>query len=283
MSRVEKKAEDKAKKKKGGALYALVMFILMGVMVFAGINLWEIYNNYNEGTEAYVDFANVAGAGDVIDVVEDRTYLKINWEALRAINNDLVAWIRLPGTVINYPIVKGSDNSYYLTHLLNDEYSIKGTIFVDYRDPAPMEHFLTICYGHRMKDWSMFGLLGDYFSSHGPDDFYEQHPVWQLYTPRGTFDLEIFAAAEVDSADESVYKLYFEDESEKQAYIDWLLTHNELQGYDGRVDVGPNDEILMMSTCTLRGSDVDDNRLVVWGKMVYVEDPNGLNVVEGGN
>ena len=281
MSRVEKKAEEKAKKKRGSVLYTLIMIILLGVMGFAGYNLWKIYHNDSEGTEAYVDFANIAGAGDVIDVEQDHSYLSINWEALWEVNKDIVGWIRLPNSVINYPIVKGADNDYYLTHLIDGSYSVKGTIFVDAKNPEPLEGFLTIMYGHRMKDWSMFGLLGDYFASHGDSDFYEKNPVWQLYTPEGVYDLHIFGAAEVDSADESVYKFYFEDETEKQTYINWIWDHNELQGYDGRVKVTTDDEIIMMSTCTLRGSDVDDNRLVIWGKKEKVENPNSMYVVEG--
>ena len=281
MSRQEKKAEERKKKKKGGILYTLVMIVLLGVMGFAGFNLWKIYHNYSEGTEAYIDFANIAGAGDVIDVEQDNSYLTIDWESLWEVNKDIVGWIRLPDTVINYPIVKGSDNDYYLTHLIDGSYSIKGTIFVDAKNPDPLEGFLTIMYGHRMKDWSMFGLLGDYFSTHGPDDFFEKNPVWQLYTPEGTYDLHIFAAGVVDSADEDVYKFSFETQSERQAYINRILAFNELQGYDNRVKVGVDDEIIMMSTCTLRGSDVDDDRVVVWAKKEKVEKPNGLNVVEG--
>lgn len=283
MSRQEKREEQRAKKKKSNALYTLVMLILIGIMGFAGFKLYEIYSNYNKGTEAYVDFANVAGAGDVIEVAQDNTYITIHWDALWKIDRNIIGWIRLPGTAINYPIVQGQDNDYYLTHLIDGSYSVKGTIFVDYRERDPLEDFLTICYGHRMKDWSMFGLLGDYFPSHGPADFFEKYPVWQLYTPDGTYDLQIFAAAEIDSADENYYKFVFDYEEDKQAYIDRLLANNEIQGYDGRFNITPDDEILMMSTCTLRGSDVDDNRIVVWGKKVFVEDPHGLNVVEGGN
>ena len=93
----------------------------------------------------------------------------------------------------------------------------------------------------------------------------------ELYTPEKTYDVQIFAAAVIDSMDEFLYNHYLYDEDEQQRYIDWLFANNQLVGYDNSVSVTPNDHIIMMSTCTLRGSDTDDNRVVVWGKLVEVD------------
>ena len=222
-----------------------------------------------------VEDADVAGAAgkagqDQEDEKLRMKYLNLNWQDLQAVSDDIIGWIRLPKTVINYPIVQGSDNDFYLTHTASGEWSNNGAIFADANDPDPLGGFLTILYGHRMRDWSMFGSIGDYFDDHGDSDYFQQHPVWQVYTPDKTYDLEIFGAAEVHSENTDIYRFYFADEDDRQSYIDWILAHNELQGYDGRVSVTPDDKLVMLSTCTLASNEY---RLVIWGKLTEVEVP----------
>ena len=275
----------KKKKKSGGVLFWLIIVVLVGVMGFSGYKIWTIKSAYHAAEKNYEDIAKIAGAdiaaedlaGAVGKAGQDQEdeklrmkYLNLNWQDLQAVSDDIIGWIRLPKTVINYPIVQGSDNDFYLTHTASGEWSNNGAIFADANDPNPLGGFLTILYGHRMRDWSMFGSIGDYFDDHGDSDYFQQHPVWQVYTPDKTYDLEIFGAAEVHSENTDIYRFYFADEDDRQSYIDWILAHNELQGYDGRVSVTPDDKLIMLSTCTLASNEY---RLVVWGKLTEVEVP----------
>lgn len=102
--------------------------------------------------------------------------ISVDWDALKAINPDIVGWIVLRGTNINYPILKGKNNDEYLYHLYTKEYSIAGSIFVDFQTEEPFEQDLTILYRHRMKDGSMFATLKYYFW----EEYYPDHPIMEM-------------------------------------------------------------------------------------------------------
>lgn len=261
--------KDKKKSKVGDYIYRTIMAILIFVMLFSGYKVYSIYKNYNVGTTVYDDVAEEVGATP-IDLAHFDTRLDIDWAKLKAKNSDVKAWLRNMGTVINYPIVQGSDNDYYLERLIDGTWNDKGTLFVDFRCKDPFNDFLTIIYGHRMRDKSMFYTLGEYFEGR-QNPYFSEHPTMELYTPGKNYDLQIFGAAEIESTDGTLYNFNIYDEEDKQAYIDWILNHNELAGYDNRFTVTPEDRIVMLSTCTLRGSANDSHRVVVWGKLTEVE------------
>ena len=276
------KSEEPKKKKKGGIgawLYRIIILALVGVMGFSAYNIYEIYDEYEEGTTIYNNFADEVGAGKVNDEVNNSRLKNLDWDALKAKSEDVIAWIRCKDTVLNYPIVQGSKwesakeySDYYLMRTITGEYNGKGTLFVDHSCKKPFESFLTIIYGHRMKDGSMFKLLPNYFDESGIE-YYNEHPKFELYLPGKDYDLEIFACAKVDETDGTIYKYEFngtsgkEDSLVKQVYIDRIFEVNQLMADTG-VTVSPSDQIVMMSTCT---AELDNHRLVVWAKLVPVE------------
>ena len=267
MSRKERQAEEK-KNKKGIAVwfYRILIFALLGVMAFSGYNLYKIYSEYHEGTVIYNDLADEVGAGKGKDT-DGR--LQIDWIALKDKNADTIAWLRCKDTPLNYPIVQGDNNDYYLYYTYSGEENGKGTIFVDVNVERPFLDFNTIMYGHRMKDGSMFKTISKYFGSEGAD-FYEEHPTMELYTPEKDYDVYIFAAVTVDATEMEWYRMDFKDDDGvenpelKREYLDRVRSGNERPEAD-KVDVGINDRIIMMSTCTAQ---LDHRREVVWGKLV---------------
>lgn len=259
-------ARAKAKKKSRVSdwIYRIIMLILFGVMAFSGFRIFSIYRNYNQGTSVYEEVAETV-------IIDDRdSRLDIDWDRLKEINSEVKGWIRLPGTVINYPIAQGYDNDYYLSRLIDGTWNDKGTLFIDYQCRSPFMDFLTIIYGHRMRDKSMFYLLGEYLEDR-ESPYFLDHPVMEIYTPNKNYDLQIFAAGEIDSRDGNLYNFAIYADSDIQDYVNRVSQQNALVGYDNRVIINPGDKIIMLSTCTLRGSANDDNRVVVWGKLVEVD------------
>ena len=86
---------------------------------------------------------------------------------LRLINSDVVGWLRVFGTDIDYPVVQTTNNNFYLRRNLQKERAIRGSIFMDYESAEKADNFHTIIYGHNMKDGTMFGDFG-YFGAIGP-------------------------------------------------------------------------------------------------------------------
>ena len=163
--------------------------------------------------------------------------------------------------MINYPVVQGEDNQYYLYRMINGEWNGKGSIFIDYRCENPFSDFNTILYGHRMRDGSMFNSLAEYRDR----DYYEKHRKMMLITPEKKYDLYIFGVVTVAS-DSDRYKYSFESAEEEQEYLNWIRENSEI---DTDVSVSAGDRIVMLSTCTY---EFEDARLVVYGKLVEREE-----------
>lgn len=246
--------EKKENRKKPGILYRIIMLILLGIMIFCTYKIITIICEYREGTAVYDELAEIANAVPSED-------MHIDFDALKKENEDIIAWLYSEDTVINYPVVQGDDNAFYLYRLVDKTWNVKGSLFADYRCENPFEDFNTVIYGHRMNDGSMFKCLLEYRDTEG---YYDDHSVMELATPEAVYDVEIFGAATIPS-DSEMYKFNFSSDEEKTAYIDWVRGHNEIPSGGGSdVEVSPSDRIIMLSTCTY---EFEEARLVVWGKL----------------
>lgn len=238
-------------KKKNSILYRAVICILLAVIIFSLYKIGTIIIEYHEGTQGYRKLQSVAEAEPEKDLQT------VNFKALQEVNPDVKAWLHSEDTVINYPVVQGEDNQYYLYRTAAGEWNSKGSLFIDYRCERPFRDFNTIIYGHRMKDGSMFHSLTGYEKK----SYYEAHPVMDLLTPKHKYEVEIFGVVRIP-ADSPMYRVQFSGEDERQAYLNWI-EENSLIDIDVRVNA--DDRLLMMSTCTY---EFEDARLVVYGKLV---------------
>lgn len=141
----------------------------------------------------------------------------VDFAALQEINPDVVAWIRIPG-VLEYPVVRGEDNSNYLNHTVQKTYNIAGSIFLDYRNERDFSDSKNIIYGHNMKDGSMFHVLRNYQDI----DFFQEHTDMEVYLPDGrTLNYQITACEQVP-ADSEIYQIergYAEDSKENEIIL----------------------------------------------------------------
>ena len=122
--------------------------------------------------------------------VEDETTkeetLSIDWNKLKEINEDIIAWIKIENTNINYPILKDK-NLYYLKHSYNREWNSNGSIFV--MNNKPFEENKTIIYGHNMRNGIMFSELGKYLE----EDFFNAHKNFEIYTQEKNYKATVFS------------------------------------------------------------------------------------------
>ena len=160
-------------------------------------------------------------------------------------NSDVVAWLTIPGTDVDDPVVQAADNDYYLTHTWNQNSSAVGAIFMDCRCSADFSGFNTIVYGHRMNNGSMFAALKHYKKQ----DFLQAHPQVYVTNASGTHAYSIYAAYEA-ALDGTAYYSAFSDETIKKAFIDEGVSLSVIR--TGAVPT-VNDHILTLSTCTGNG------------------------------
>ena len=97
------------------------------------------------------------------------------------------AWLYCPDTVIDYPVMKADDYSYYLKHLPDGTHNANGTLFLDYNCAPDFSDSLSVIYGHKMKSGKMFGSLEGYKK----EGYYSEHPYMYLYTKQGKFRINL--------------------------------------------------------------------------------------------
>ena len=169
---------------------------------------------------------------------------------MQEFNKDIIGWIYIEDTSINYPVVQAKDNNYYLYRLTNGEYNNCGTIFMDYRNDFDMTNRNTIIYGHNMKNGSMFAPLVNYRKQ----DFYDTHKNIYYCTPEKNYKIELFAGLTVDD-DSEIYNLVNLDENR----INNLKNKSD---FKSNVTVTDDDKIITLSTCAY---EYQNARYVVMG------------------
>lgn len=112
-----------------------------------------------------------------------------------------VAWLKLDGTHIDYPIMQGSDNTWYLSHDYYDNSAASGAVFLDYRNSSDFSNEVSVIYGHRMNGNLMFSDVAKYRDA----NYFSAHVTGELITPNRSYSLRVVAYREI-SADDELYR-----------------------------------------------------------------------------
>lgn len=184
----------------------------------------------------------------------------VDFDALRKINPDVVAWIYIPGTNINYPVVQGADNDYYLYRLFDHTYNKAGSIFADYRNNGVANDDNTVLYGHHMRNQSMFAQITGYTKQ----EFYEEHTYGMLLTPDGSYLVHFFSGYVTDVYSNAWDRLFYSDGE----YADWLNALCRKSYFAADVIPTVSDRVVTLSTCTY---EYDNARFVVHGILCPAE------------
>ncbi|MEE0649100.1 class B sortase [[Clostridium] scindens] len=231
---------------------------------------------YTESAGAYVDLASLVELPEQTETPENDTTETepageepsvvlpvVDFEALRETGPDIIGWLSLPDTVINYPVTQADDNEYYLHHLYDGTYNKVGCLFADYENQADFSDRNTIIYGHNMRDGSMFAALNEY----DEQSYFDTHKQMYLVTPEGGYLCEIFTAfvakPSESGSDTSPWRLSWKDDG---AYTTWLTAMAERSVVETDVTVTSSDKVLTLSTCTPGGA----SRFIVMAKLVEV-------------
>ena len=235
------------------AVFAAV-FIFSAYKVIRGVREYakgrEVYNSLASQVVVFRDVGSTSGSdGRHESGGEDSSAepvelapIIVDFEKLAAQNKDVVGWLYCEGTPVNYPVLQSTDNDYYLRRMINREYNIVGSVFMDYRSAPDLSSLNTIIYGHNMNDDSMFGT----FTNYADQSYYEAHPVIWYLTPEKDYKIELIAGYVTDASNEAAYRVYND--------ADALARHIEssMGGSDfvSGVDAGSVDRIITLSTCS---------------------------------
>ena len=172
--------------------------------------------------------------------------LDVDLEALRQVSDDVLGWICIPDTPVNYPLLALDNNQDGLTRTWDGQYSSAGSIFLECKNKRDLGDFNTLIYGHYMKNGTMFGSLKYYADA----DYLSAHPYIYLVTDESVHRYAVFSSYEAGVVSDT-YRLYFEDDARRQSSLDHYVGSAVVDtGIVPEVD----DHILTLSTCMGNGT-----------------------------
>lgn len=186
---------------------------------------------------------------------------EMDFDALWEHYPDIVGWIQCEGTLIDYPIVQGTNNDYYLDHLPDGTKNKAGSIMMDFSCDPSFSNDVTILHGHHMRNGEMFGQLYMF----GEEEYYAEHPTMRLYTPKGDFDVEIFATCTVNGGTFG-YRTVYENQATFDAFVSKMIAASD---FEIAADIKYTDRLLLLSTCAY---DYKNARFIVVGKIMHPEE-----------
>ncbi|MFC5530557.1 class B sortase [Cohnella yongneupensis] len=202
-------------------------------------------------TENRSDSATTSVAGS------DAFSVSPKFKPLLEVNDEIVGWLRIADTEVDYPVTQTDDNEYYLTHDVKKEENITGSIFMDYRNNIKGYNRNTILYSHSMKNGTMFGAVLRYESRWN----FENKPIIEFDTLYGDEKWEIFSAYKTDTSFDYI-RTDFKSDEDFQQYLD---TVKAMSLHKSDVEVSASDQILTLSTCY---HGLKNGRFVVHAKLI---------------
>ena len=243
----------------------LFLIICIGAVAFSLWKLWGFYQFYHNGKKEYdelteyIEETQPSDQSDGSKGKKDQCPVKVNFDELRKVNPEVVGWIHIPDTGINYPIVQTKDNSYYLHRTFNKNQSYVGAIFLDALCKSDFGSFNSVIYGHNLKNGEMFGhLKGLYDLNYNSKADYKKHPVVWIITPKESREYRIFAAREINvDKDMDVYTIEFPGYEEYRIFLDSQIKKSQ---YNTGVSPSEKKSMITLSTCTSR---TEEGRFIV--------------------
>jgi len=262
----------------------LLLLFFSAVLIFSAWQLLGVWRSYREGQnsykdlEQYVSMTKPAAPMEAVTLSTDpqpeetipentegpdlSAWPQVDFVRLYQINPDIVGWIYIEGTDINYPVVQGYDDDYYLNHLFDGTTNPSGCIFLDADCALDFSDRHSVIYGHNMKDKSMFhGLM-----SYKEQEFYDQHSTAMLVTPAAYYRIQFFSGY-VSNNRADAWDLRFDDDS----YQVWLNNIQKKSCFTSKSAPSGDDRTVTLSTCTY---EFDGAKFVLHGYISEVIERN---------
>lgn len=243
--------------KKRQVLFLLFFIVLVGALTFGFLYLREEKQNEDiydkmaqeqqqEETVTETPTPEVTEESTIEDPAVSKPEIPIDFEKLQQENPDIYAWIRIPDTKIDYPVVQSpTDDAYYLNHTVEKKEGLPGSIYSESQNAKDFSDPNTVLYGHNMRNGSMFAGLHEYSDA----DYMAKHNEITVYTPEHILTYRVFAAVVYDNR-HILNTINFREPTEFQAYLDSLKNaRNMSNAYDDTVNVTTDDRLLTLSTC----------------------------------
>ena len=220
-------------------------FILIIALTFGVYSLWDSQQVYEAA-----DSANyTAYRPEVNDT--------LSFEELQQINPEVIGWLTVNDTPIDYPITQTDNNEKYVNTNAEGQYTLSGSVFLDYRNSSNFDDFNSILYGHHMEKKLMFGSLSDFADK----KYFDSHEYGNLFFNGANHGVEFFALVLTDAYNDNMFSPAIREKEHQQEFIDYLFSNAK---HLRNTSVTTEDNLLLLSTCT---NDITNGRYILVGKL----------------
>ncbi len=243
-------ATDKKKKTIFKVIYIILAIIIILAVLYIIKYFFDKYKNISNNGNIYDDIKINSD-----EITKNKTEKMLKVEELKKINSDVIGWLEIKGTNINYPVLQCTDNSYYMTHDYKKDSSKNGSLFLDkdYNWSIPSTNLLI--YGHNMQDGLMFSDLLNYKD----ESFYKEHPTINFTTENDDSEYEIISAFESRvyyKSEKNVFRYYFfVNANNENEYNEFIENAKSASLYDTGKTAKYNDKLITLSTCSYHTED----------------------------
>lgn len=235
-------------------LLTIIEIILIVIFLFSCYKVFTKLNAYRTDGKTY-DAIREEYIEEVQRSPKDIDYKGL-YDKLKASNGDYRGWITIENTDIDYPIVQGADNDFYLKHDFNKKESISGCVFMDYLNEVDKDDNI-ILYGHNMRNGSMFSKIQRFKEN----EFFSQNNKVIIKDEAGEHTYEVFSVYVLKPGD-NLGKINYSSAQEFNEYIKFIKNKSF---YTTDINVEKGDKILTLVTCTY---EIDDARTIVHAKLI---------------
>lgn len=228
-----------------GAVSITVLTALLLCLLFGIYALWDSHQLY-AGADAR-EYEKYKPTEE-----DDRTFADF-----KRLNDEVIGWLTVYGTAIDYPVVQADDNKKYLNLAADGTFQASGSIFLDYRNAPDFSDFNSIVFGHHMAQSAMFGDIGNFLEK----EYFDTHKYGTLYADGRLWGIDFFAILQADAYDGALYTPAVSGEAARRSYLSHIRS---LAAHTRELSVGTDDRIVLLSTCT---EDVTNGRMLLVGKL----------------
>ena len=233
----------KNKKYKKAILNLILYIILLSILIYSGIKIFKWYKDKTNNNKMVEQIKSTVIVEEKNEDENNKEEYTVDFSKLKKQNNEAIAWLKVNNTNIEYPVVKGTNNSFYLNHSFDKSNNSAGWIFADYRNKFDNTDKNIVIYGHNMRDGSMFGSMLNILNSKWYEN--EENTNITLYTENEKSIYKVFSVYKIENEDYYI-KTEFKNDNEFEGFIKNLKKRSIK---DFNVDVSKDDNILTLSTC----------------------------------
>ncbi len=237
----------------GDRLLSVVGLVLaLLILTYGGYSLWDNMMTYQRAfvSEDLLKYKPNTEEEDSLSLQE-----------LKAVNEDVWAWLTVDDTHIDYPVVKGESNLEYLNKDVYGNFALGGSIFMDSLNKEDFSDQYTLLFGHHMENGAMFGDIVYFLEQ----DYFNRHQTGTLYLNNKAYKLTLFSCLETEGSDVTIYNTSAQKSEDMEKLFSYLKTESSIYR-----DIGlrSTDKIVGLSTCAEAAT---NGRIVLFGKMEEIE------------